>query len=347
MLKDNWYQNISTTPFFKKLLNSLITNNQLSDFDLCFITNWTGKKAKGQYYQADMQARALAVLYCNKLGEKNYNEISPLLGLPCLRQVQKIKRKLLEDEIYLPGINEWALQKLSQCEKQPLKNSMDGTRIIRTIELYDNKYLVGEEFPADIWMHPTPSCLQTFQNPKQTAEYIFIVNAKGLYVAEAYSMDFVDTTVKLSDFIVGSIPKARSGVTGLHIFAVMMTIEKLCNKYELSLVGHCTDSASNSLRALVTLATPSTYVNISSNVKFLGLPMDGFVFYAPVLRKGYASIAYPCWDHCGRTAIRNLMNENIKIVAEVIPCSDGSLTYSMATIQDLKDLKKTYPTSSD
>ena len=149
MLNDDWYQNCSTVPFLKSL-HSLIANKQLSEFDLSFLTNWTGKKANGQYYRADIQARALAVLYCNKLGERNYNELSPLLGLPCLRQVQKIKRKLLEGEIYLPGINEWVLQKLCERDKRPIQNSMDGTRIIRTIELYDNKYLVGEEFPADV-----------------------------------------------------------------------------------------------------------------------------------------------------------------------------------------------------
>ena len=81
-LLDDWYQNYSTAPFIKSL-HSLIANKQLSDFDLSFLTNWTGKIVKGQHYRADMQARALAVLYCNKLGEKNYNEISPLLGLPC------------------------------------------------------------------------------------------------------------------------------------------------------------------------------------------------------------------------------------------------------------------------
>ena len=194
-------------------------------------------------------------------------------------------------------------------------------------------------------MHPTSSHLPTFQNPKQTAEYIFMVRSKGLYAAEAYTMDFVDTTGKFSDFVVSSIPEAKSGVTGLHIFAMMMTVEKHCSKFALSLIGHCTDSASNSLRALITLATPSTYVKVNSNLKFLGLPISGFAYFASVLRKGYPSIAYPCWDHCGRTAIRNLMNENIKIVAEVISGADGSLTYSLATIQDLRELEKKIPNS--
>ena len=93
-------------------------------------------------------------------------------------------------------------------------------------------------------------------------------------------MDFVDTTGKLSDFVV---PEAKSGVTGLHIFAAMITIGKFCNKFDLSLIGHCTDSASNFLRGLVTLGTPNTYVNASPNVKFLGLPMNGFAIYAPLL----------------------------------------------------------------
>ena len=48
--------------------------------------------------------------------------------------------------------------------------------------------------------------------------------------------------------------------------------------------------------------------------------MTGFVYFAPILRK-YPSVAYPCWDHSGRTSIRNLMNEKIKIVAEVLPKS--------------------------
>ena len=34
---------------------------------------------------------------------------------------------------------------------------MDGTRIIRAVELYRNEYLVGEEFPADVWCYPTES----------------------------------------------------------------------------------------------------------------------------------------------------------------------------------------------
>ena len=77
----------------------------MGDFDISFITNWVGKKPKGQYYIADLQAYSLAVLYFNGLGQKTYNELSPILGLTYLRQVQRIKRKLLEERMFMPGIN--------------------------------------------------------------------------------------------------------------------------------------------------------------------------------------------------------------------------------------------------
>lgn len=45
--------------------------------------------------------------------------------------------------------------------------------------------------------------------------------------------------------------------------------------------------------------------------------MKGLEFYTPVLHRGYPSIAYPCWDHCGRTSIRNLMNDKAHIVMKL------------------------------
>jgi len=152
----------------------------------------------------------------------------------------------------------------------------------------------------------------------------------------------------LSDVIIGSIPEAKNGVTGLHIFALMMEVEKHSNKDSIPLIGHCTDSASNSLRALVTLASPKSYKGLKGMVRFLGLKMKGFVFFSPVLREDFPSIAYPCWDHCGRTSIRNLMNTKLTIVAEIIPSqskADNCLKYSVATIQDLRALKKLNPNS--
>jgi len=70
-----------------------LQSKKLSDFDLSFLTNWTEKKANGRYHRADMQACALAVLYCNKLGERNYNKLPPLLGLPCLLETSPKDQK--------------------------------------------------------------------------------------------------------------------------------------------------------------------------------------------------------------------------------------------------------------
>ena len=110
-----------------------------------------------------------------------------------------------------------------------------------------------------------------------------------------------------------------------------------------STVGHCTDSAGNFLCALVKLASPSTFHKFDDRIRFVGLKMKEFVFYAPILRE-IPSIAYPCWDHSGRTSIRNLMNENIKVVCEVIPPSNSMIQrYSFATIYDLKALKSKSP----
>ena len=57
----------------------------------------------------------------------------------------------------------------------------------------------------------------------------------------------------------------------------------------------------------------------------------------------YPSIAYACWDHSGKTVLRNLMNRNRTIIAEVQE-KDDSLTNaieykSTASIHDLHHLK--------
>ena len=110
--------------------------------------------------------------------------------------------------------------------------------------------------------------------------------------------------------LIGSIPEATSGVTGEHIYSIMIEVEKQCAHYGVPLVGHCTDSASNALNALIKLASSSTFL-CEQNIKFVGLARQDFIFYAPVFRNGYPSIAYPYWDHSGRTVLRNLMNKKI------------------------------------
>ena len=120
----------------------------------------------------------------------------------------------------------------------------------------------------------------------------------------------------------------------------MMEVEKRAAKYDLPLIGHCTDSASNALKALIKNASPNTYKNLQTDLKFLGLDADDFVYFAPVLCSGYPCISYPCWDHSSRTSVRNLMNQNIQIVAKVlIDEKDGFTKYTLASIQDMKTLK--------
>ena len=282
MLHSKWNESQSAFPFLVQLHN-MIVDKELSEFDASFLSNWVQKKAKGRIWRAEQKARSLAVLYSNKLGQKMYKELAPLLGLPSVCQTQKIRSKSLNEQNYMPGINSWALQKASERKKVPLQNSMDGTRIICTVELYQNEYLVGEEFPADVRYYPTDSQLPTIQDPKQVESNILSVRKNNLYAAEAYSLNLCDTTGALDDIIIGCIPEAKKGVTGNHIFALMLEIEKQAKCYSLSLIGHCTDSAGNSLCALVKLASPSIFQNFSESIKFVGLKMKGFML--PFLEK--------------------------------------------------------------
>ena len=110
---------------------------------MSFIQNWVQKKAHGRYCRADEQARALAVLYSNRLGEKTYSKLAPILALPGVRQAQRLKQKEYEVEHYMPRINQWAVRKAASLEFRPFQNGMDGTRVIHAIELYHDM-LIGE-----------------------------------------------------------------------------------------------------------------------------------------------------------------------------------------------------------
>lgn len=118
-LHSSWHNNLGSYPFLKDL-HLLIESGKISDFDLSFIRNWTGKKVHGRYCKADEQARAMAVLYSNRLGQKTYSELAPILGLPGIRETQKLKSKLVSHEHYMPGINDWAIEKASKRVKVPL-----------------------------------------------------------------------------------------------------------------------------------------------------------------------------------------------------------------------------------
>ena len=138
--------------FFKTLLQ-LVRDHKLSQFDMSFLSNWVGKKMHGRNYHADDQARNLAILLSDKLGEKLYTTMAPILGLPLARQTQCIRASDKSSFSYMPGLNDWAFQIIAKRELRPIQNSMDGTRVVRIIELY-NKYLVGEMFPPSVRSWP-------------------------------------------------------------------------------------------------------------------------------------------------------------------------------------------------
>ena len=206
--------------------------------------------------------------------------------------------------------------------------------MIRSVELYQDEYLVGESFSPDVRAFPDEPVKAT--SWEQVLEYVLSVREGCRYAAEAYSFDLVDTTGKVADLLVGSIPEATSGVNASHIFALMLEVEKKAANYNVSLIEHCTDSALNALNALWKLATPTEYL-FNRGIPFLGLRCKGYYLLAPFFREGFPSIAYACWDH---SAHRNLINQNHALVAEVNNQSNIALVplnlRSVATIQDLE-----------
>ncbi len=221
---------------------------------------------------------------------------------------------------------------------------MDGTRVIRVVELYRDQYLVGKAFPPDVRCFPPPQEAISWQ---QIQDHVLEVREKKAYAAEAYSFNLSDTTGELPVILTGSIPESTAGVTGDHILALMLEVESRAEKCSLPLVGHCTDSASNALNALIFLASPSTYELPELSLTFLGLPRDDYYFFAPFLRRAYPSIAYPCWDHSSRTVLRNLMNGRLTLACGKLGgTTDGFQRYRTADIQDLRKLKMRNPSSS-
>ena len=106
LLSESWHKSPSLHPFVETFI-ALMEQGKLSTFDYSFLANWLQKKLKGRYARADEQARKLAILYSNKLGEKMYTTTAPLLGLPEARQARRIHSRDLADHYYLPGINDW------------------------------------------------------------------------------------------------------------------------------------------------------------------------------------------------------------------------------------------------
>ena len=114
-----WRENENLRPFMEKMID-LFSDVHLSEFDCSFLSNWLGKKHKGRMHHADEQARSLAILLSNKLGEKLYSTVAPMMGLPSHRQAQRIRSKDMGTAIYLPGLNDWSFKiypqgKLHHC----------------------------------------------------------------------------------------------------------------------------------------------------------------------------------------------------------------------------------------
>ena len=205
LLSHSWHNSASIQPFVETFIN-LFEEKKLSTFDLSFLQNWLHKKQKGCYARVDGQACKLAILYSNRLGEKLYTTSALMLGLPSARQAWKICAKEISDQYYLPGINGWTLDLASYREPQPLQNGMDGTRIIRVVELYRDQFLVGKAFPPNVHCFPSAEQLDEAVSWQQVQEHVMTVREKKLYAAEVYFFNLSDTTGKLPDILIGSIP---------------------------------------------------------------------------------------------------------------------------------------------
>ena len=122
--------------------------------------------------------------------------VAPIMGLPLARQAQGLRSAEKSPYLYMPGLNNWAF-KLASKQCKPFYHSMDGARVVRTIELYENEYLVGESFPPDVRLFPEPQKLPRLESREQVQDYVLSGRSRANYVAEAYSFDLIDTTGKL------------------------------------------------------------------------------------------------------------------------------------------------------
>ena len=208
-------------------------------------------------------------------------------------------------------------------------------------------YLAGKEFPPDVRCFPSESDLPLADCLQNIKDYMLHVRQYSLYVTEAYSFNLLDTIGKLLDILIGSIPESKKGVTGSHLVALMFELEKRVFRFNLLLCGHCPDSAGNSLSVLHLLATPSSCSVLAVQPRFIGLNQADFIFFAPFLRPGFPSIAYPYWDHSSRTSLKNLMNEKVQIVSgKLANKGNGVQQYHIATVHGLQLLNNISPMST-
>ena len=88
LLLDSW-KHTTAWPFVEQFLK-LFDENKLSDFDLNFLDNWLAKKVNGRFFHAIEQAGNLAILLSNRSGEKMHSTAAPMMGLPLVRQTQRL-----------------------------------------------------------------------------------------------------------------------------------------------------------------------------------------------------------------------------------------------------------------
>ena len=70
---------------------------------------------------------------------------------------------------------------------------MDGTRIIRTLDLYLEQYIVGRQYPTDVRLFEEQLTLVP-SNLKKLNEYVMETRQNGQYASEAYTFNFSDIT---------------------------------------------------------------------------------------------------------------------------------------------------------
>lgn len=130
-------------------------------------------------------------------------------------------------------------------------------------------------------------------------------------------------------------------MTGNHILAFMLEFERRVSKYTLPLIDHCTDSAANSLNALILLASPSTYDLPELSLSFLGLCRNDYIYYAPF----FIQSIHLLLTLAGIIPAEQYDNLTL-VCGKPMKTSAGFQNYKTADIQDIRKLKVTVPSCS-